>query len=100
MPRIGFELSIDYAENLLLNIDKRLSSEAVNKKWLKKYVHAREHLVEFLEKAKTSESPHCIEEGIFDTLQSVSWNISVTETIGRDISDRVPGSYALSDAEY
>lgn len=97
MPENGFEVQTDYVEELMQSIQQRLKNRRLRPEWKKKYVVALYHLSRALSQLKSDSGPVCVNEEIFDLLQSVAWNISVTETVGRDISERVPGAYAWAD---
>lgn len=97
MPKIGFEVTADYAKDLKSAIEHRLSSGSIEKQWRRDYQKALERLDAYFNELGKNGEPVCVDERSFDNLQRVAWNISVTETVGRDISDRIPGAYAWAD---
>ncbi len=97
MPKNGIEVTVKYLADLKKSICSRLDSTDVDRSWRTDYEKAAYSIEQILEQEGHAPGLTCVSEDVLDHIQSVAWNMSVTATVGRDISDRVPGAYALAN---
>ena len=97
MPEHGIEVELKYLQDLKTSVETRIENSKLERSWSKVYAVVLADLEILVRQVGHAPGVLCIEEEMLDRIQSVAWNMSVTATVDRDISDRIPGAYALAD---